>query len=329
MADTSLRYLLMLELIPREPNSINTEEIQQSLKSQGFEVNIRTIQRDLEKLSIHYPITSNESRKPFRWSFIDTAPFKIFPKMNMPTALTFELARAYLSPVLPPRLLDNLEHHFREARSILKRDKSKLSEWPNKIRVIPRGLSNQRPEVDSDVLERITEALIEEKQCEVGYKSRKSNEAEYWKISPLGLIYREPNNYLIATVEGKDRVRQLLMHRIKSVQVTEDNINKPNEFDLDEFIASGEMHVLSSDHSVTLKLKCDKPALAHLLESPLSFDQIIIEDEDSTFTIEATLADSQDLRWWLLAQSKHLTIIEPESLKLEIEQSLLDALSRI
>lgn len=328
MADTTLRYLALLQLIPRFPKSIATSEIQSKLEAKGFVINIRSIQRDLEKLSASFPLISDESGKPFKWSFDTAAPSTILPMMDMPTALTFELARAYLSPVLPPRVLDHLEPHFKEARGTLKRDSSKLSAWPNKIRVITRGLSNQRPEVDAEVLEKITEALIEEKVCQIVYQTRKSDEIDNWDISPLGLVYREPNNYLIAKVEGKDRVRQLLMHRIKSVEVTDETIDKPVEFDLDEFIASGEMHVLRSDNPVKLKLFCDKPALAHLLESPLSEDQKVIEDEYYGFTIEVTVADSQDLRWWLLAQSKHLTIVEPESLKDEIRSSLQDAMNR-
>lgn len=328
MADTTLRYLALLQLIPRFPKSIATSEIQSKLEVKGFMINIRSIQRDLEKLSASFPLISDESGKPFKWSFDTAAPSTILPMMDMPTALTFELAKAYLSPVLPPRVLDHLEPHFKEARSTLKRDSSKLSAWPNKIRVITRGLSNQRPDVNAVVLEKVTEALIEEKQCEIGYQTRKSDEIETWTISPLGLVYREPNNYLIAKVEGKDRVRQLLMHRIKSVQVTDKSIDKVVGFDLDEFIASGEMHVLSSDDPVKLKLKCDKPALAHLLESSLSADQRVIEDGTDSFTIKATVADSQDLKWWLLAQSKHLTILEPESLKDEIRSSLQDAMNR-
>lgn len=328
MADTSLRYLALLQLIPRFPKSIATSEIQSRLEEKGYLINIRSIQRDLEKLSATFPLISDESSRPFKWSFDTAAPSTILPMMDMPTALTFELARAYLSPVLPPRVLGHLEPHFKEARGILKRDVSKLSAWPNKIRVITRGLSSQRPEVDAEVLEKITEALIEERQCEISYQTRKSDETEKWKISPLGLVYREPNNYLIAQVEGKDRVRQLLMHRIKSVDVTDEVFNKPVGFDLDEFIASGEMHVLHSDNPVKLKLKCDKPALTHLLESPLSVDQKVIDEESDCFTIGATVADSQDLRWWLLAQAKHLTIVEPEHLKDEIKASLQEAINR-
>lgn len=50
MSDTTLRYLEMLQLVPRYPQSISTGELQQKLAEQGFDINVRSIQRDLEKL---------------------------------------------------------------------------------------------------------------------------------------------------------------------------------------------------------------------------------------------------------------------------------------
>ncbi len=51
--DTTFRYLALLQMLPVEPNSLSTEAIRQELLKQDieFDVDICTIQRDLEKLS--------------------------------------------------------------------------------------------------------------------------------------------------------------------------------------------------------------------------------------------------------------------------------------
>src|SRR5690554_6045937 len=138
MSDTTLRYLEMLQLVPRYPQSISTGELQQKLAEQGFDINVRSIQRDLEKLSLRFPLIADESSRPFRWSFDAGASARMLPTLDMSTAITLELARAYLSPILPNRVMQHLEPHFREAHAVLKRNGNPLAHWPEKIRLISR-----------------------------------------------------------------------------------------------------------------------------------------------------------------------------------------------
>lgn len=62
MSDTLLRQWNILRLIPRQPGKISTREIKNKLQSQGFDVHIRTIQRDLEKLSAIWGLVCDEHK---------------------------------------------------------------------------------------------------------------------------------------------------------------------------------------------------------------------------------------------------------------------------
>lgn len=328
MSDTTLRYLEMLQLVPRYPQSISTGELQQKLAEQGFDINVRSIQRDLEKLSLRFPLIADESSRPFRWSFDAGASARMLPTLDMSTAITLELARAYLSPILPNRVMQHLEPHFREAHAVLKRNGNPLAHWPEKIRLISRGLGNNRPDIDAEVLEIVTQALLDEHQCRITYCARNWKQPEDITVHPLGLVFRDPNTYLIATIDGRDGVRQLVMHRVSRAQALPDRIDKPDGFDLDGFIDSGAMHVLRSQQSVDLHLRCDKPVLLHLLETPLAENQQVLNETETDFEVKVKLADSQDLRWWLLAQSPHIDIIEPAWLRQDISDTLTKALGR-
>ena len=328
MADTAIRYISMLQLIPRYPRSISTASLQSALAEQGFDINVRSIQRDLEKLSAHFPLIADESLKPYAWSFESQAAAHIFPTLDMPAAVTFELSRAYLMPVLPPKVLSHLEPHFKEAQLVLKRNGSALSHWPEKIRVIARGLDSQRPELNPDVLESVTEALLNNHPCEIIYQARRWPEPEVINVHPLGLVFREPNTYLIATIDGRENVRQLPLHRMHNVKVLPEQAQTPKGFDLDKFVADGEMHVLHSKDVVKLKLRCDKPEMSHLIESPIGQNQQITEQSEDDFILSVTLADSKDLRFWLMAQSPYISILEPLALKSEIRELLEQSIKR-
>ncbi|UZD64636.1 helix-turn-helix transcriptional regulator [Marinobacter sp. AN1] len=329
MSNTAVRYLTMLRMVPRYPKSITAPELASRLEGQGFSVTMRSIQRDLEKLSADFPLLVDEDSRPYRWSFDRDATMDIIPALDLPAALTFELARAYLSPMLPPRALSHLKPHFDEAHRTLLREKNPLGQWPDRVRVINRGLGGQRPSIDADVLEAVTEALLREYQCQLTYQARNWPEPEEIVVHPYGLIFRDPNVYLIGTIEGREGIRQLVLHRATAGAVVEEPTVRPDDFDLDLYIRSGAMGILKSEQPVYLKLRCDRPVLNHLIESPLGFDQLTKELDDKTFEIAVTVGDTQDLRWWLTAQAVHCDILEPAWLRQEIETTLEQGLGRV
>ena len=131
MSNTAVRYLTMLRMVPRHPKSITTTELAERLEGHGFSVTMRSIQRDLEKLSVDFPLLVDENSRPFQWPFDRNATIDIIPALDLPAVLAFELARAYLSPMLPSRALSHLKPHFDEAHRTLLREKNPLGEWPN------------------------------------------------------------------------------------------------------------------------------------------------------------------------------------------------------
>ncbi|PCM45961.1 helix-turn-helix transcriptional regulator [Marinobacter sp. ANT_B65] len=328
MSSTAVRYLTMLRMVPRYPKSITSTELAQRLEEQGFRVTMRSIQRDLEKLSVDFPLLVDESARPFQWSFDREATMDIIPALDLPAALTFELAKAYLTPMLPPRALSHLQPHFDQAHRTLSRERNPLGQWPNRVRVINRGLGGRRPAIDADVLETVTEALLREYQCKLTYQARNWSEPEEITVHPFGLIFRDPNVYLIGTIEGREGIRQLVLHRASTGELVEQPVERAEDFDLDLYIHSGAMGILRSNEPVFLRLRCDKPALNHLIESPLGFDQITSDVDDSTFEISVTVGDTQDLRWWLTAQAIHCDILDPQWLRDEIEETLTTGLER-
>lgn len=328
MSDVAVRYLTMLSAIPVEPRSVTAKELVSYLAQEGFKVSVRSVQRDLEKLCTKFPLQSDENSRPYRWYFGKDANLSIIPSLDSSTALTFELARAYLAPVLPLRTLQKLQPHFEAAQKTLQRP-SELGKWPDKVRVISRGLGAQPSEIDADVLEAVTEALLTEVQCRLTYKGRRWPEPQEIVVHPYGLVFRSPNVYLICGIEGREGVRQLVLHRASHSELLTLPVDKPEGFDLGDYIKSGNMGLLHSEDPVRLRLRCDKPVLNHLLESPLAEDQQVNDLTEEQFELTATLNDTQDLRWWLTAQAGHLDIVEPKWLRDEVRQTLENAVRRV
>lgn len=71
--DTTLRNLAMLQAIPAHPRTKNTREIMDELRRMDpeFAVDVRTIQRSLERLSAKFPITCEAQGRANHWYWID------------------------------------------------------------------------------------------------------------------------------------------------------------------------------------------------------------------------------------------------------------------
>jgi hypothetical protein len=116
MSETAHRQIRMLQLIPREPWKISAPELVAKLSEAGFEeVTLRTVQRDLNAISKHFPIRSDDREKPFGWFWIKDAPAFGLPALDPQTALTLKLAQNYMNLELPTATLDYLSPYFKAA----------------------------------------------------------------------------------------------------------------------------------------------------------------------------------------------------------------------
>lgn len=64
---------------------------------------------------------------------------------------------------------------------------------------------------------------------------------------------------------------------------------------------------------IKLVFRIDKEAGRHLLETPLSTDQQVV-DLDDIFEISATVVDSARLKWWLRGFGSSLSVEVPRGL---------------
>ena len=65
MATPTLRQIAMLELIPRSPRKTYIKELKEKLADRGFEIDERSIQRDLVALERTLPLVCDARDKPY------------------------------------------------------------------------------------------------------------------------------------------------------------------------------------------------------------------------------------------------------------------------
>jgi predicted DNA-binding transcriptional regulator YafY len=140
-----------------------------------------------------------------------------------------------------------------------------------------------------------------------------------YEVNPLGLVFRHNLIYLVATINDYLDIKQLALHRFKNAELSERDVWMPNGFNLDDYIAQGEFDYPIDDdaQSIKLKLKINVFIKKLLCETPLSINQKITEVDQKMFLLEATVKNTEQLRWWIRSFGDAIEVCEPTTLREE------------
>lgn len=315
MPNTLSRYLVLLMLIPRHPAKIDTERLKEKLAMHGFDISIRSIQRDLNKLSIRFPLIGDEG-KPQGWSWRKNAGQFTLPALDSQAALAFYMAKQHIEPLLPASTVAHLQPWFLTAEKVLGYGDG-LAKWPQKVRVLPPGIQRLPPHINTEVQTAVSEAVLQERQLEVTYLANGADTAWTRTIHPLALVVRDRVIYLVCVFEGHSDIRQLVLHRMQKATILDAPAERPADFDLDTAIAQGELSMPVGKRPIRLEALFSRHVAIHLAESPIAPDQRIDEEDEDDVRLTATVPDTFELRLWLRSFGDEVAIVKPASLRRE------------
>lgn len=310
--DTLETALLAIELLRRIPRGrkVTASELHGQLKDAGIDRELRTIQRQLEMLSEHFEIERDDRNKPYGYRWLEHARALTVPNLTPQESLLLRLAEEHLKNLLPARLMKSMEGFFSQAKRNLGPDTSARleREWPGKVRVVATSQPLLPPKIVPGVFEVVSEALYSNHWLHLDYQNSagKRNKVE---VMPLGLVQQGPRLYLVCRYQGYDNERNLALHRILSAELSALTFARPKEFDLEKYDDEGRFG-FGEGEKIRLTFRIDPDVGLHLLESPLSDDQQVVELDDGTLEITATVVDSAMLEWWLLGFGDAITDVQ-------------------
>lgn len=321
--DTLMRQWQMLRMIPRHPKIITALELQHKLKDEQYVVTKRTVERDLQALSAVFPLALDERDRPFGWSWqADAGNFNI-PGLSNNEALTFVMVEQHLKTMLPASTLSQLQLYFKAAKQHLNdipRSKG-IRSWLNKVRTVPPSQPLLPSPANAEVQQAVYEALLADRQIDITYKKRGASELSAYRIHPLAVVQRGPVTYLCCRVNYDEVLRKFAMHRIQSVTALDEPVKIPSGFSIDEVIASGEFG-FGNGKQIKLEAVFHHVVGDHLFETPISTDQVLTDLGDGSLKLKATVADTQQLVWWLLGLGDGVEVIKPLALRRNISDTI-------
>ena len=301
-------------------------DITAKLNDAGYDVSVRTVQRDLKELSEIFPIELNDKNpRDFGWRWPKGTHLDI-PGMSIPEALAMSLVETHMKQLLPATILGALQGVFSLAQSKLdkveQQNNNHSKDWLNKVRVVQPTQPLLPPVVKEDVQANLYQAVLENRQITVTYQSTGSEQPKEYVLHPLGLIMRGAVTYLVASAWDYADARLYALHRFSNVEILDATVNTPIGFNLDKALASGFAEFVNQSEPIHLELRCTDYVAAYLAETPLAADQKIEPEADGWVRLTATVNDTRQLQWWMLGQGSGLEVCAPEALRSEIVDSV-------
>jgi predicted DNA-binding transcriptional regulator YafY len=325
MDDTILRQWTLLRSIPNHPRRIATTQLQAMLADIIGEVSLRTVQRDLNKLSLVFQIEGDQS-KPQGWCWRKGHKLDV-QTLEPATALTFNLAEAYLTRLLPPAATAQLQPWFNAARNISSTKASAITRWQDKIRVIPGSPFRVIRQTDSDVQRTVYEAVQTERMLEIDYRPISDDGEKTYPVHPLAIVVRDSTIYLVGRIRDYDDIRIIAVHRIASARIVDQPAILDPGFSIDSYLQQNSFQIMQGGGTVFLELRLDPQLARYLVEAPISDDQEITEAPDGSKSLKATVPDSVQLMTWLLSLGSAGIVLSPPDLRSRMKQHFAEITS--
>ncbi|MCB9539255.1 MAG: WYL domain-containing protein [Myxococcales bacterium] len=314
MSDTLVRQWTILSLIPRAPRRIGTVALQARLAARGVAIDLRTVQRDLNRLSRIFPLLCDGRGRSFGWSWSgDGEPFGVSgaaPSDALPLLMRGE----GLPPILPPPVEAALAPHVQRAREVVRGGGDpRLLVWSDKVRSLAPGPARLGPHTDGAVRQVVLQGLFEDRWIEVDYRARNARRSRTHTVCPLGLVVRGRAEHLVVRDTGEPW--QLLLHRCTAARLLDLRFERPDDFDLDTYIAGGSLGYRLDPSPIDLVLRLAPEIAPAVIEAPLSIDQRVTTEPDGQVRVEARVMETMELFGWLLSQGALLEVVSPAALR--------------
>jgi predicted DNA-binding transcriptional regulator YafY len=115
-------------------------------------------------------------------------------------------------------------------------------------------------------------------------------------------------------------IRHLPLHRFKWARANDEPCIEPENFDIDDYLEKESLSLLRTEKKIRVELLFDATTGFHLSETPLSQDQKFYERDDGKVKIVSSIADTEQLRWWILGFGENVEVLKPKSLRDEFKE---------
>lgn len=301
----------MIDKVIRLFNIINAIQANPGISAADLafkcDVNIRTLYRDIDDLSLFAPIT-NEGRGT-GYKFL--GKFFMYPlNFTEQEALVFSLLPSVVEKdKLPP----GFDSAYNKVMGTHYKEKSRQNNLIENITdIIQMGSPAYRKE-SPNFLQPIIQAIIENRAIETVYHTQYRNETTERKIDPYYLIPRDQRFYLVGYCHLKQGIRTFRISRFQQVEVTGELFDK-GDFNIKQYLKNT-WSIDRGEKNMKFKVRFDADVARYIKEEELFVHPRMKDLKDGSLIFEVTVNNEKEFLKWVMQYGPSAEILEPQSVR--------------
>ncbi len=286
-----------------------------------FEVSDRSIRRDLAVLQTAgfqiQELVGDRGRK--RWKM---TPFSEQTGFTVTELLSVYMAQRFLDPLAGTPFWAGMHRVLGKIRGALGDQAIRyLHKLSGSLHATSVGASDysKRGEMIDHLMVAIEDHLI----SLIVYQSDQATEPVEQEVYPQGFVFHRGSLYLIAWSSRRAEIRTFKMDRIDDVHVTKIPAAVPQDFDLESWLEHSFGVFRSGNTSLqTIRVRFSRESARYVRESNWHKSQTLSPQHDGSLIAEFQLADTQEIKRWIMSFGPSATVLDPPDLAEEIRSDL-------
>lgn len=301
------RQIYILSLLSQNPIGYTADEIVEKLKKWDVILTKRTINRDIDELSMSYAI--EEEERNGKTYFLA----RKFSMENVDLTIQDLMAISFMQ-----QLVQQYEHTAMgmAAEEMLRKiaantgnlNRKHMEELSKSIRIVD-GNEWKNQDVKPEIEQMITAAIEKQTKIEICYHSWNSDEITRRIIHPFSLTLIDRYLCVEGYCELRREIRTFRLSRIQSITVLKEGFSFPEDYDKKRY--ENQFIYLSGKHAETLLIQFDQETGRYVKEYEAHRADRLTENEAGLLFEKHTAITTEVLRW-ILKFGAGAKVLQPE-----------------
>ncbi len=319
MADQKqiVRQWMLIRRLCRSRQGLTVEQL-----ARQFGVSTKTIRRDLELLeSVGFRLHRRRGPHGKQWWSLQRPPEADLVEFTLDEAIVLHLVRPYLEGLSGSFLWEAAQELFRKVDAMLSTDAT--AEFLPRLSEMLLAIPVRRPgKTDWEVMDSVWLALEDQWVLEMQYQSLQATRPRRYRVHPYAVVIYRGAWYLVAYSEHHGQKRHFKLDRIASARCTEEKFRRDPRFDVRAHLAHS-FGILQSQGKPQKVVVRFSPRVARYVQETRWHDsQTNRPLKDGSLEVTFRLADTEELKRWLLSFGQHARVLHPRSLCQEMQREL-------
>lgn len=316
------RQWRLIQLLERSRRGLAFEELAREL-----DCTTRTVMRDLDHLqAVGFPVTEDRDGKEKHWKFVEGYKSDLPVPLSLSELMALYFTRSLLKPLHGTPFHSALESALAKIRALLPPEGHAFVDQIEGT-LTTRGPAFKDYSRVRGVLEAVTTARLEGQRLEIRYYSFSREALTTRRIDPYHLFYQQGGLYIAAYDHLREEVRIFAVERIRELRQTGETFRIPGDFDFDAYM-QGSFGILRGE-TTTIRIHFNRHRAKWIAERTWHESQEIQLLADGDLILSLKVADTAEVKGWILGFGQDAEVLEPASLREQIRAEAEALLRRL